>query len=224
MSGPRSDEQARCVLRHPDPRRAVLGARICLGHLHGLAETLEDIRTLFALLDDVIEPGSVADAESVRFARTIDPPAPLRLDVVALRDNRTAGSREAREPVSPHRALFRHAANLRLERQLEGVRFGRTTVADDVAVLLAHLEHAAAAPWVVELNADARYVRAELRAVVGERDPEPVGRCPIVVDDDGECGGRLYADRYGAMRVTCTRCHALWDETELRRLGLLITS
>lgn len=63
-----------------------------------------------------------------------------------------------------------------------------------------------------------------LRHVCGEHEGRPVGRCQIAFDDDTTCGGPLFPDRYGLMRVHCARCGETWDQDDLRRLGLVLES
>lgn len=211
-----------CVLGHREPRTAATGLLVCRGHHHWLANTLDDITTSTALLPHFYEPGTaVDDGQQVRGKR-VDPPAPVRLDVVALLDRRTV-SRFPGDIVPVLAVLESWARMVREERDLEQPKT-RATVTGETALLIRHLPWIETQPWVDELAKELREVKSALHSAIGDHAPRPVGKCPVVDPDDGECGGNLYQDRYGGMSVSCRRCGSLWDEPELRRLGLMSAS
>lgn len=211
--------ETNCVLPHRDPKTAANGTLVCPGHTRWLTESIDDVVVTFALLPHFYEPGTaIDDGQQVRGKR-VDPPAPVRLDVVALLDKRTI----ARHPgdIVPVLAILEAWARLvREERQLQPCR-RQATVTSEAGTLLAHIDWIICQPWVDELAREIREVKSALHSAIGDHAPRPVGTCPVVHPDTGECGGKLYQDRYGGMSVTCRRCGETWGETELRRLGLM---
>jgi len=209
-----------CVLPHRDPKSAIEGALTCVGHSRWLAETLEDIVETCALLPEFLEPGTaVDDGRQVRGKR-VDPPAPVRLDVVALGDRRTV-HRHAGDILPVLAILESWARMIREEREITA----RTTVATilgESTFLVAQVSWVIAQPWVDEFATELREVKSSLHSAIGDHAPRPVGRCPVVHPETGECSGPLYQDRYGRLSVTCRQCGETWGETELRRLGLVI--
>ena len=211
--------ETNCVLPHRDPKTAANGTLVCPGHTRWLRESIDDVVVTFALLPHFYEPGTaIDDGQQVRGKR-VDPPAPVRLDVVALLDKRTI----ARHPgdIVPVLAILEAWARLvREERQLQPCR-KQSTVTSEAGTLLAHIDWIICQPWVDDLAREIREVKSALHSAIGDHAPRPVGTCPVVHPDTGECGGKLYQDRYGGMSVTCRRCGETWGETELRRLGLM---
>lgn len=211
--------ETNCVLPHRDPKTAANGTLVCPGHTRWLTESIDDVVITYALLPHFYEPGTaIDDGQQVRGKR-VDPPAPVRLDVVALLDKRTI----ARHPgdIVPVLAILEAWARLiREERQLQPCR-RQATVTSEAGTLLAHINWIICQPWVDDLAREIREVKSALHSAIGDHAPRPVGTCPVVHPDTGECGGKLYQDRYGGMSVTCRRCGETWGETELRRLGLM---
>ena len=208
-----------CLLPHREPKGAIDGLLVCPGHRRWLADTLDDIVITYALLPHFYEPGTaVDDGQQVRGKR-VDPPAPVRLDVVALLDRRTLAQHPG-DLVPVLAVLEAWAALVRDERNLKTCRT-ISTVTREVGTLIAHLDWITAQAWVPDMAAELRDVKSALHSAIGDHAPRPVGTCPVVHPDTGECGGKLYQDRYGGMSVTCRRCGETWGETELRRLGLM---
>ena len=208
-----------CQLPHREPKGAIDGHLVCPGHRRWLADTLDDIVITYALLPHFYEPGTaVDDGQQVRGKR-VDPPAPVRLDVVALLDRRTLAQHPG-DLVPVLAVLEAWATLVRDERNLQPCR-ATSTVTREVATLIAHLDWITAQAWVPDLAAELRDVKSALHSAIGDHAPRPVGTCPVVHPDTGECAGKLYQDRYGGMSVTCRKCGETWGETELRRLGLM---
>jgi hypothetical protein len=208
-----------CLLPHRDPKAAVHGTLVCPGHNRWLRESIDDVVITYALLPHFYEPGTaIDDGQQVRGKR-VDPPAPVRLDVVALLDKRTVAQHPG--DIVPVLAILEAWARLiREERQLQPCR-RHATVTSEAGTLLAHIDWIICQPWVDDLAREIREVKSALHSAIGDHAPRPVGTCPVVHPDTGECGGKLYQDRYGGMSVTCRRCGETWGETELRRLGLM---
>lgn len=214
-----------CVMpHHDDPRRALTGALICGKHDRGIRTDLEDIEHLFPLLDDVLEPGSVQADELMRYSPNIDPPTPVRLDVVALRDHRTTWDASADpDAVDVLGVLAGWATIVREERNL-ATPDGRATVLGETGTLRVHHDWVTAQPWVDEYAKDVHRAALAVRHACGEYDRSTrVGNCSRQLDE-AVCGGPLYPDRYGLMRVRCARCGETWDEDDLERLGLVLGS
>lgn len=219
----RNPKWTACIMRHRDPRRALSGALLCGKHERDLLEDLRDLTDLYPLLDHVLEPGSVQADELVRYGRQVDPPAAARLDVVALRDQRTTWDPGADpDAVDILGVLGGWARILREERQLADP--DTATVTSEAAALRTHHEWIITQPWVDEYATEVHRAALAVRHACGEYErSDRVGTCTIPTDD-GTCGGPLYPDRYGLMRVRCARCGETWDEDDLRRLGLILDS
>ncbi len=223
-----TDEWTACVMpQHGDQRRrAVNGTLLCRRHDDALREDLEDIGLLYALLPHVAEPGSVVIDELTRYAKRPDPAAPVRLEVVALTDSRTTWDPSQPDAVDVLGVLTSWATIVRDEQHLADT--GRATIASELATLRTHHDFVIAQAWVDEYTREIHRSALALRHACGEYDRAvQVGSCPLVqpgAAGDGVCGGRLYPDRYGLMRVRCVRCGETWDEDDLRRLGLVLES
>ena len=209
-----------CVLPHREPKTPAKGLNICLGHRRWLAETLSDVIETTALLPLFREPGSSVDDGRQVKSKRIDPPAPIRLDIVSLADRRTI-HRYQGDTFPVLAVLESWARMIREERDLTRPTV-EATILSEAALIQQHLDWVGAQPWVDDLAAELRSVKTSLHAAIGDHAPRSVGPCPIVDPDTGPCEGRLYQDRYGRLSVTCNRCHENWGETELRRLGLVI--
>lgn len=208
-----------CLLPHREPKSAVEGTFVCLGHHRWLRDSIDDVVVTYSLIGHFLEPGTAVDDGHQVKGKRVDPPAPVRLDVVALLDRRTV----ARYPgdIVPVLAILEAWARLvREERSLEACQ-RRATVTSEAGLLLGHLDWIVAQAWVDELAREIREVKSALHSAIGDHAPRPVGSCPVVHPETGECGGKLYQDRYGGMSVSCRRCGEVWGETELRRLGLM---
>jgi hypothetical protein len=208
-----------CQLPHREPREALTGALVCRHHHGWLRDSIDDIVITYALLPHFYEPGTAVDDGHQVKGKRVDPPAPVRLDVVALLDRRTA----YRHPgdIVPVLAILEAWATLvRDERKIQPCR--NTTVTSEAGLLLGHLDWIIGEPFVTDFAEEIRQVKSALHSAIGDHAPRPVGTCPVVhPDNDTECGGKLYQDRYGGMSVTCRKCGETWGETELRRLGLM---
>jgi len=211
--------ETNCVLPHREPKSAANGLLVCPHHRRWLTESVDDIVVTYALLPDFYEPGTAVDDGHQVKGKRVDPPAPVRLDVVALLDRRTIAQHPG--DIIPVLAILESWARMiREERQLQATQ-RQATVTSEAALILAHLDWASAQPWIDELAKEIRDVKSALHSAIGDHAPRPVGTCPVVHPDTGECGGKLYQDRYGGMSVTCRKCGETWGETELRRLGLM---
>jgi len=212
--------ETNCVLSHREPKTAQAGLLVCHGHHRWLADALDDIIITCALLDDFREPGTaIDDGRQVRGKR-VDPPAPIRLDVVALEDRRTVSKYPG--DIYPVLAVLEGWARIVREERKLGRPKCEATILGEAGLLLAHLSWLMSQPFVDDLAGELRQVKSALHSAIGEHAPRPVGRCPVVYPETGTCDGPLYQDRYGGMSVSCRQCGEYWGETELRRLGLVV--
>lgn len=240
-----------CVLRHDKPRRALAGTHLCAKHDRDLQDDLRDIELLYALLDDITEPGSVIADELVRYAKRPDPAAPMRLEVAVLRDQRTTWDLNQPDAVSVLAVVTDWATIIREDLRLTAPT--EATIASEVGTLRVQHDYATAQPWVDDYAKDIHRAAQALRHVCGEHEGQPVGRCTVQTTGCpgpamcgcgchdgtgnpctlpggcgtqvlGTCDGPIFPDRYGLMRVRCARCGETWDQDDLRRLGLVLES
>ena len=210
-----------CVLHHHTPKTPTTGTLICHGHHQWLKHTLEDIQTTTALLPYFIQPGTTPD-QNTRYARGIDPAAPIRLEVIALYDPRTIATNP--DDLTPVLAILQSWAQLiREERKLQTPKTP-DTITSTTNLIHQHLNWLITQPYITDLTQELRQIKTALHTAIGDHAPKPVGQCPVIHPDTGECNGNLYQDRYGGMSVSCRRCGEVWGETELRRLGLMQTA
>lgn len=215
-------DDVRCVLRHDKPRRALPAALVCAKHDQALRDDLRDIEILYALLDHVVEPGSVVADELIRYAKRPDPAAPIRLEVAVLRDTRTTWDPSQADAVSILAVVTGWATIVREDQRLTAP--DHATITSEVSTLRVQHDYATAQDWVDEYAKDIHRAAQALRHVCGEHEGQPVGRCQVTHDDGTSCDGPLFPDRYGLMRVRCARCGETWDQDDLRRLGLVLDS
>jgi hypothetical protein len=211
-----------CILPHTEPKTPVNGLMVCPGHRRWLADTLEDIIETTCLLPAFLEPGSSIDDGRQVKSKRVDPPAPIRLDVVGLTDRRTVHRYDG--DIYPVLAVVEAWARLvREERDLTRPSTP-ATILSETTLLITHLEWISAQPFVDELATELRATKSALHSAIGDHAPRSVGKCPVVHPDTGLCGGRLYQDRYGRLAVSCSKCGEEWGELELRRLGLVLSA
>jgi len=218
-----------CLLRHrgDKPRRATTGL-LCDAHAAGLYARIADIARMWQLLDDLVAPGQALTGGRAG----IDPAAPCRLDIIAIRDPRTVLVRTAdgrplkdedHSPIVPVLAEVVGWARIVVEERHVAMPAGLQAA---TALLLDHHDWTCAQPWVDELDQAMRACLAQLEHVLGAERPASVGTCTAPLEDGSDCGGPLRQDRWGLLAVECARCGDRWstDDTqrELRRLGLVI--
>lgn len=218
-----------CVLRHPrKPVEASTGL-LCTHHALALNEALQDILELWALVPLYLLPGSGTDDGS-RHTKTADPPAPGNLHVMSLRDSRMFAPRppgdqlwfQETDDIPDAPGTLRERAELVAdERRITNPDLG--TISATVLFLRTHRDWIAARDWVADYDDELHILRRALSLGPGER-TRPVGACPTLDGDGKPCGGPLWADRYGAMQVTCGRCERVFDEPMLRHLGGMMTA
>lgn len=209
-----------CILPHREPKTTLDGLMLCPGHLRWMTSTLDDIIDTTCLLPAFLEPGSSIDDGRQVKSKRVDPPAPIRLDVVGLTDRRTVYRYDG--DVYPVLAVMEAWARLVREEREITPPSTPATILSETSLLIVHAYWIAAQPFVDEFAAELRQVKSALHSAIGDYAPRSVGTCPVVHPESGTCGGRLYQDRYGRLAVSCSKCGEEWGEMELRRLGLVI--
>jgi len=190
----------------------------CEDRLHIWLRTIPDH---YALLPTFLEHGTTDRNPESKTSKAPDPPAPMRLDIIDLLDTRlgriwngTAPAHDRRGVIGTLRA---HAERVIDERHLTTPT--PETVYAACALLDRHRLWIAEQDWIAELYTETKQLNRTLADAVGEYRRPPVGHCHIDTDDNGgRCNGNLHANTYGGVR--CARCHATWDATHLRQLGL----
>lgn len=201
-----------CLAR--PPRKTAAARRSCDTCLHELGTLLDELDDRLPLLPDMLIPSGVPS--SVRLARDASP-APLRVDVLALLDERG--------DLSVTGVLQPFADTLAGERRLSGQ-------VDPITSLRAHLEWISAADWLEAFAKTLRRIAAEVCRVVGE-DAKPVATCRrdvgsrVEIGSDGErvevpveCRGTITATPYSDTAV-CRRCGDVWPRDRWEMLGRL---
>lgn len=185
---------------------------------------LREISDMHALLPHVIDHGTVAADPGTKRTKRPDPPAPMRLEVVDLLDDR-GNERGVLGIVHAWAELIREERALRRSD-------GQFHVYAECRLLLAHLPYAATREWAADMYDEVRTLHRTLQDTVGEYRPKPVGRCAAMTDVPGSwengstqqtvCDGPLVMDRE-RVGVHCLRCGARHEANhELRELGLLV--
>lgn len=201
------------------PVPAEPGKLLCPGCAKRLDKWLRAIPDDYALLPHVVEHGTVPADPGTKHTKRPDPPAPMRLEVIDLLDQRPGYGALG--------ILHSWADNVRDLRWQDPPEV--VTVAGECALLIVNLPWAAGNEWIVDLYDEIRVLARTLADTVGEYRPKPVGKCAALrpVEDSTVqvlCGGALVMDREGA-GVHCLKCGTRHEATlELRQLGLVVDS
>jgi hypothetical protein len=195
------------------PRKTTARRRCCEVCQHELATLLDELNDRLPLLPDMLVPSGVPS--SIRLARDASP-APLRVDVLALLDDRG--------DLSVLGVLAPYADILATERRLSGQ-------VDPIRSLRAHLEWVAAADWLEDFTKTLRRIGGEVRRVLGEEAKavatchrEVATRVTVVAGErielPVECRGVITASVYSDT-ATCVRCGDPWPRSRWQMLGRL---
>lgn len=240
--------------RGTGPERAPV---LCEGHdllcrdcTKRLAKWLNGLPDTFGLLLWVRHHGSVpADPGSMHTKRP-DPPAPMRLEVVDLLDQRTgrgvldivhswadAVRDERRLParcVCGHMQLG-HITSTSLPWCSASMcdcteyRPGRPTVTGECHLLAANLPWVVQQPWAGDMYDELQTLHRILADAVGDIRQQPItgGRhgagCVAEAPDGGVCGGPLFQAGTGAStKVRCGRCGDTTTVERLQEMGLAV--
>lgn len=213
----------RCaVCRHKLRADETITCQTCIDKLD---DALADTLTLFALLPAVIEPGSV-QLDDMPHGRQIDAPAPVRLEVLDMLDDRRAWSPAVDAPGDNRRGvvglLESWATRMRQERRYS-IPTGSPSVASEIGALRNNLAWIVEQDWVETFADEILKLHRDLEAVCGEPKAKPIGHCPEMVKREGSdelapCGAPLFPPIYGET-VTCERCKTSWPKDKWLLLG-----
>lgn len=194
------------ICRRPtDPERDPIRHKHCAERLR---TNLCEIPELYALLGDVLAPGTTGERARVSGTRTA--PLPVRLEPLSLRAQGgiitilatwEADWREMRGLTEAERGIG--------ERDLSGI----------VLWLRAHL------PWAIEHHPavqefadEVRDVVQQCRAAAGLLPKQMrIGNCPALVEDE-QCGTALHAEPT-AEEIRCRKCRTRWPKAQWMLLG-----
>lgn len=219
------------------------GKHSCLTRLD---KWLRQIPESYALCLWVRPHGSVAADPGTKATKRPDPPAPMRLEVTDLLDQRDGRGvlgivhswaelvRDQRHDTRPCTCTHARPSHNQHRCTAQGCgcqqyRPVDPTVTRECAYLITHLAHCAGQDWAGDLYDEIRILARTLADTVGEYRPKPVGKCAalrVVPETTVQvpCGGALVMDREGA-GVHCLRCGSRHEANEgLRELGLLVDS
>lgn len=212
-----------CHHGHGPDRTPILcddSAIICAKCVDRLDTWLRQIPDTYALLPSVVEHGTVATNPETASTKRPDPPAPLRLEVLDLLDDRP--QRGAAGLLDSWADVVRDQRHLHAP--APSTAYGVTA---SCSLLIQHLPWISKQEWAPEFYSEVKPLVREMRDRVGEYRPRPVGTCwvPVWRDQDGTqalvaCGGLLFLDldRRGCH---CVSCGVQYDAADpaLRRLG-----
>lgn len=211
---PPSECLNRCESRQSDAVSKVLcepGQNLCPRCVDRADTWLREIPTLYGLCLWVQDHGTVPSDPGTKRTKRPDPPAPMRLEVLDLLDQRTG--RGVLGIVHPWADLVRDERCLWVPE--------KDTVAKACSLILRHLNYAAGRDWAGDLYDELASLHRTLQDTVGEYRAKPVGRCAAMPDEQ-LCDGPLVMDR-DRVGVRCLRCGARHEANhELRQLGLLV--
>lgn len=217
---------------------------LCASCRKRLDKWLRAIPDVFALLPAVVMHGTVPSDPGTKHTRRPDPPAPMRLEVIDLLDQRPGygalgilhswAELVRDERAIPHQCACGHEdqrhrwappllAHCRAEKcTCDYYERAQSTVAGEAATLIVNLAWCTGQAFAGDLYQEIRVLARTLDDTVGEYRPKPVGRCPAMLDETSVCGGPLVMDREGT-GVHCLRCpNKVAADGGLRELGLIV--
>lgn len=229
------------------PTATETGQLLCPRCQTRLDKWLRSIPDHFSLLPAVVDHGTVPADPGTKHTKRPDPPAPMRLEVTDLLDQRTGRgvlgivhswaelTRDQRN--QPRRCTCGHMALG--HRSYGTIRCTATkcvcpdyqalppTVTSECALLVANLPWAAGQAFIGELYDEIKHLHRTLADTVGEYRVKPVGKCAAFIDRPGVpvqvlCGGALVMDKE-RVSVKCLGCGVRVEANEgLRELGVLV--
>ena len=226
--------QVLCVLPHRDDAEVRAPSLVCEWHRRALTRLTEQIREGWFDLALITVAGSAPKdaAPKTRRTKSASPPAPANLDVIVLRDPRTATAELRQLLRDGHPAdLSRPASNvlaavaswvlLVAEERPLSAKLPSSVIAQ-LDLLERHGDWISEQPWIDDYWAELGEIRNALKSALHDRASTKVGRCYLPTDDGKDCHGNLLR-RNGELSVRCHRCDARWvTAAELARLELAL--
>lgn len=187
----------------------------CRGH--HIAD-LADLRTYYDTLADHLTPGAHAgDDRAGKIGKRPDPPAPVRMDVLALRGPLSAQLGDAPSIVTTLVGLglaVRTYCQLHYDPDRLARLSVRARVHEEIDLCTRHADTYAERAGETLLRATWGAVhdtRERAHTAAGYRPYRiELGPCPTPMDDDQPCGRPLWADPVTDAEVRCTACRSTW--------------
>lgn len=232
-----------CVLTHgrdangePMPQQADCGF-LCEKHRRRLDRTAREIRELWIDLQFIDQAGSAPkdEAPKTRHLKSAEAPAPANLEVLSLRDPRSAQT-----PILPNPAVRFHEGDtstpipsvlavvaswvqLVAEERPLTVKLPASVVAQ-LALLERHHDWMAQQPWIDDYVTEFGELRKALAAALRDHTHRVIGRCRLPMESRDMCGGALLEEN-GGDTIMCGECGARWSTPQERaRLALSLES
>lgn len=189
--------------------------------IRDLQDLATEVGELWVTLELFIEAGSAPPDPNARRAVRCDPPAPVNLDAIVLRDERTAET-DGSLPVA--KVVRRAARTVAAGRHLSGVP---SSVPSQARMIATHAEWIVEQPWAASLTVKLQACVKALRRATGDYGHPPLGDCPSVLVDPDEglldCDGKLWPMK-GTLGVRCDGAgrHRWAGPAELGHLRLLL--
>lgn len=208
-----------CILDHADHSERFVGL-ICRRHYHWIDSSLEQILELFALLPGALLPAANGLGGS-RASGDVDAPAPGRVDVMALFDERSHRHYrdEHGDPNSPEYPHIFTSLGGWVQILIE--ERGLTELPDFlpltgiIGLLRGHRQWIAQQPWIDDYTIEINDIHVALaRGVRDSMWPASIGKCP-------NCSSKLY-NTIGVDEVVCRKCKSAWAGVHLARLRLVL--
>ena len=206
-----------CVCHHTKPAVATHG-KICQHHHHKLEQLTTKITDTLTVIKYFYEPGTAQDDGKQIHGKRIDPPAPVRLDILSILDRRTTYKHPG-DPIPVARILEDWCAIIREDRNL--TQPPAPNITHDINTITQHLEWITQQEWVSDFLNELTTINNALNNAIGDNPPQPVGYCPVITDTQ-TCNGKLFQNVNNGLSVSCNTCGETWGELELKRLGLII--
>lgn len=197
--------------RTKTPRRAREGW-LCDGCSVRLLDKLDDIPEVVRLLPEVVEPGSVTLDETLPAGKRSEPPAPVRLDVLAASDDRTQPNGD--NGIVSVRGVLAGWSGwvqvVRYDRSFEQIE--RHEVDAACLFLRANIGWLSEQTAVEQFYDDIDALHRWLISLIGEQGAQPIGSCP-------KCGHLLWMPPVGVNEVRCRGCDYPWPKAKWLELS-----
>lgn len=212
-----------CVLDHRTHAKATIGW-CCQPCVDRWSDWLAEIVRLFDDLPRVVPLGSVPDdtAHHSHVRRRSVSPALMRLDPWSMYYDRGRLYYTGNRSDLPDVPSVLSDLAARLHESLGAVppRIFGDDLAASAAYLTTHTADLAVRDWVLDANADLRWVRRHLRRAHGIAEPRALGHC-LSVMDGRDCGGMVWPSDDPAERPRCDRCGRRYGPLDLVRLKMM---
>lgn len=202
------------------PKQTEHGDHLCSNCDNQLRRWLNTIPDNYALLHLFIEHGTVERNPESQVTKRPTAPAPMRLEIIDLLDERLGRKWLGIAPTNDRRGalgtLKAHLDHIADDRHLTNVPT-HPTVTEACRLLQRHRIWVIQQDWAHDFFTEIKQLNRDLSDAIGDYQRPPVGHCHVE-HETGRCNGPLFANPYGGVR--CVKCGAVWDATHLRQLGL----